>query len=78
MRRNYEANQNTRRRHKGEDLTWRTCLKRQEYNLNQHARQLDLREVHLRRHERRCDRREAQVRAARLTGTGRGSMSGSE
>jgi hypothetical protein len=75
---NYEANQNARRRHIGEDLIWRTRLERQEYNLNQRGRELDIRKAHLRRCERRWDRREAEVRAARLSGTGRGSGSGSE
>jgi hypothetical protein len=35
---NYEADQNTRRRHMCEDLIWRTRLQRQEFNLNQLAR----------------------------------------
>jgi hypothetical protein len=38
MRRNYEADQNARRRRRGEDLIWRTRLQRQEYNLNQRTR----------------------------------------
>jgi hypothetical protein len=75
---NYEANQNARRRQRGEDLIWRTHLQRQEYNLNQRARQLDLCEAHLHRHECKCDCHEAEVRAARLSETGRGSESGSE
>jgi hypothetical protein len=76
MRRNYEAGQNAHWRRRGKDLIWRTRLKRQEYNLNRHARALDIPEAHLRRHESRCDRREAKVRAARVSGTSRGSRSG--
>jgi hypothetical protein len=53
-------------------LIWRTHLQRQEYNLNQRARQLDLHEAHLHRCECRCDHREAEVRAARLNGNGWG------
>jgi hypothetical protein len=51
-RRNYEADQNARRRRRGEDVIWRTHLERQEYNLNQRARALNIREAHLRRRER--------------------------
>jgi hypothetical protein len=51
-RRNYKANQNARRRRKGEDLIWRTRLERQEYNLNQRARAHDIYEAHLHRRER--------------------------
>jgi hypothetical protein len=36
--RNYEVERNARRRHRGEDLIWRTCMQREEYNLNQHTR----------------------------------------
>jgi hypothetical protein len=53
-------------------------MQRQEYNLNQHTRQLDVREVHLHVRERRCDRREVEIHAARLRGTDMGSKSGSE
>jgi hypothetical protein len=74
-RRNYEADQNARRRHKCEDVIWYTRLEMQEYNLNQRARVLDICEAHICRRERRCDRREAKLRAAR---TDRGSKSGSE
>jgi hypothetical protein len=49
---NYEADQNARRRRRGEDVIWRTHLERQEYNLNQRARALNIREAHLRRRER--------------------------
>jgi hypothetical protein len=56
-------------------VIWRTHLERQEYNLNQRARALDIRETHLCRHEQRFDRREAEHRAAR---TNEGSGSGSE
>jgi hypothetical protein len=59
-------------------LIWRTSMQRQEYNLNQHTRQLDVREVHLHVRERRCDRRKAEIHAARLRGTDMGSESGSE
>jgi hypothetical protein len=76
--RNNEADQNARRRHRGEDLIWCTRLQRQECNLNQRARQLDFHKAHLRRRKRKCDRREAEVRVARLSGNGRGSRSGSE
>jgi hypothetical protein len=78
MRRNYEADQNAHRRRRGKDLIWRTHLKRHEYNFNQHARALDIHEAHLCRCERRCDGCEAEVHAARVSGTGRGSGSGSE
>jgi hypothetical protein len=47
MRCNYEADQNARRRNKGEDLIWCTRLQKQEYNLNQRTQQFDLREAHL-------------------------------
>jgi hypothetical protein len=77
MRRNYEADQNARRRNKGEDLIWCTRLQKQEYNLNQRAQQFDLREAHLRRHESKCDHHEIEVLTARLSGRGRGSRSGS-
>jgi hypothetical protein len=68
---NYEDDQNARRRRRGEDLIWRTRLQRQEYNLNQRAGQLDLREAHLRRHKHRCDRCEAEVHIAILSANGR-------
>jgi hypothetical protein len=51
---NYEAERQTRQRHSGKDLIWRTSMQRQEYNLNQ------------RRCECRCDRREAEICAARM------------
>jgi hypothetical protein len=72
---NYEADQNAHQRRMGEDVICHTRLERQECNLNQHARALDIREAHLRRRERRCDHREAELHVAR---TGRGSGSGSE
>jgi hypothetical protein len=62
----------------GEDLIWRTNMQRQEYNLNQHTRQLNDREAHLHVHECRCDRREAEIRAARMRDRDVGSESGSE
>jgi hypothetical protein len=52
MHHNYEADENARRRRKGEDLIWRTRLERQEYNLNQRARAHDIYEAHLHRRER--------------------------
>jgi hypothetical protein len=61
---NYEAERQARQRHRGEDLIWRTSMQRQEYNLNQHRRQLDVREAHLRVRERRCVRHEAEICAA--------------
>jgi hypothetical protein len=36
-RRNYEADQNARQRHKCEDVIWYTRLEMQEYNLNQRS-----------------------------------------
>jgi hypothetical protein len=78
MHRNYEAEHHARRRHMGEDLIWRTRMPREEYNLNQHARQLDVREAYLRRRVHRCDCREAEIRAARMRGIDRGIESGSE
>jgi hypothetical protein len=75
---NYEAECHARRRHRGEDLIWHTRMQREEYNLNQHARQLDVREAHLHRHERRCDHREAEVRATRMRGMDTGRESGLE
>jgi hypothetical protein len=75
---NYEADQNSCQKRRGKDLIWCTRLERQEYNLNQRARELDIGEAHVRRHERWCDRHEAEVHVARLSGNGRGSTSGSE
>jgi hypothetical protein len=74
-RHNFEAYQNARRRHMGEDVIWHTHFERQEYNLNQRARALDICEAHLHRCERQCDRREVELHATR---TGTGSGSGSE
>jgi hypothetical protein len=65
-------------KHGGEDLIWRTSMQRQEYNLNQRRRQLDVREAHLRVHEHRCDQCEAEIHAARMRGMDMGSESGSE
>jgi hypothetical protein len=48
---NYEAEHQAHQRHMGEGLIWRTSLQRQEYNLNQRRRQLDVREADLRVHE---------------------------
>jgi hypothetical protein len=56
-----------------EDLIWWDCLQNEEWNLNQHVRQLDIREAHLSRWERICDRHEADLHAGRLWGRGRGS-----
>jgi hypothetical protein len=73
---NYEAKREACQRHKGEDLIWRTNMQRQEYNLNQPTRQLDVHEAHLR--ERSCDRCEAKISVARMRGRDIGSESGSE
>ena len=69
---NCEAERRARQRHRGEDLIWRTSMQRQEYNLNQRRRQLDVHESHLHVRERRCDRREAEIHAARMRGYGYG------
>jgi hypothetical protein len=53
-------------------------MQRQEYNLNQCGRQLDVHEAHLRVRECRCDRREAEIHAARMRGVDMESESGSE
>jgi hypothetical protein len=74
----YEAERQTRQRHRGENLIWHTNIQRQEYNINQHTRQLDVREAHLRVRERRCDHREAEIHATRMRGRDVGSESGSE
>jgi hypothetical protein len=63
---------------RGEDLIWRTSMQREEYNLNQRRRQLDIREAHLRVRECRCDRREAEIRTTRMRGMDMGSESESE
>jgi hypothetical protein len=55
---NYEAERNAHRRHMDEILIWRTCMQSEEYNLNQHTWQFDVREAHLHIRERRCDHRE--------------------
>jgi hypothetical protein len=65
MHHNYEVECYARLRHMGEDLIWRTCMQREEYNLNHCARQLDVHEAHLRR----CDHREVEIHAARMRGT---------
>jgi hypothetical protein len=77
-RRNYEVERQARRRHMGEDLIWCTNMQRQEYNLNQCRRQLEVGEAHLSVCERRCDRREAEIHVARMRGTDMGSENGSE
>jgi hypothetical protein len=74
----YEAERQARQRHRGENLIWHTNMQRQEYNLNQHTRQLDVREAHLRVRERRCDHSEAEIHATRMRGRDVGSESGSE
>jgi hypothetical protein len=76
--RNYDAELNAHRRHRGEDLIWCTRMQREEYNLNQRTRQLDICEAYLRIREHRCDHREAEIRAARMRGTDMRSESGSE
>jgi hypothetical protein len=75
---NYEAERQARQSHRGEDLIWHTSMQRQEYNLNQRRRQLDVHEAHLRVRERRYDRREAEIRATRMRGMDMGSESGSK
>jgi hypothetical protein len=75
---NYEAECYARWRHRGKDLIWHTNMQRQEYNLNQRTRQLDLREAHLCVREHRCDHREAEICAARMGDRDIGSESGSE
>jgi hypothetical protein len=79
-RHNYEAEHHARQRHRGRNLICCTHMQREKYNLNQHARQLDVCEAHLCRRECRCDRREAKIRAARMRGTDTdtGMESGSE
>jgi hypothetical protein len=62
----------------GDDLIWRTHMQRQEYNLNQCARQLDVREAHLRICECRCDHHEVKICAARMLGMNMRNESGSE
>jgi hypothetical protein len=65
---NYEVERQAHWRHMSEDLIWRTNMQRQEYNLNQRKRQLDVREAHLRVRERRCNRHEAEIHATRMRG----------
>jgi hypothetical protein len=77
-RRNYEVERNACWRHRGEDLIWCTRIQREEYNLNQRTRQLDVREAHLHIRERRCDHHVAEIRAARMRGTDMESKGGSE
>jgi hypothetical protein len=72
---NYEAERHARQRHMGEDLIWCTSMQRQEYNLNQCRRQLDIHEAHLCVREHRCDRREAEIHAARMRDMDMGSES---
>jgi hypothetical protein len=62
----------------GEDLIWHTNMQRQEYNLNQCTRQLDIYEAHLHVREHRRDHREAEIHATRMRGRDIGSKSGSE
>jgi hypothetical protein len=75
---NYKAECNASRRHMGDDLIWRTRMQREENNLNQRTRQLDVREVHLHIREHRCDHREAEIHAARMRGRDVGSESRSK
>jgi hypothetical protein len=75
---NCEAERRARQRHRGEDLIWRTSMQRQEYNLNQRRRQLDVREAHLCVREHRCDHREAKILAARMRGMDMRSECGSK
>jgi hypothetical protein len=75
---NYEAERHARQRHMSDDLIWCTRMQREEYNLNQRALQLDIREAHLRRRECSCDHRETKIRVARMRGMDTGTESGSE
>jgi phenylalanine-4-hydroxylase len=61
-----------------EDLIWHTLMQREEYNLNQRARQLDVHEAHVRRRERICDHREVEICLARMSGTNTGRENGPE
>jgi hypothetical protein len=53
-------------------------MQRQEYNLNQRRRQLDVREAHIRVRKHICDHREAKIRATRMRDTDMRSESESE
>jgi hypothetical protein len=75
---NYEVERQARQRHRGKYLIWHTNMQRQEYNLNQRTRQLNVHEAHLRVREHRGDRHEAEIRASRMRGRNIGSESGSE
>jgi hypothetical protein len=75
---NYEAERQARQRHRGKDLIWCTNMQRQEYNLNQRTKQLDVRKALLCVCERRCYHREAEICVARMRGRDIGSESGSE
>jgi hypothetical protein len=75
---NYEAERQAHRRHCGKDLIWHCRIERDQYNLNQRRRQLDIREAYLCVRECRCDHHEAEIRAARMRGTDMRSESGSE
>jgi hypothetical protein len=78
MRLNHETERNAHQRHMGKDLIWRNCMQREEYNINQRAWQLDVREAHLHRCECRCDHRKAEIRVARMRGIDTGRESGLE
>ena len=71
-----DMDRTARLRRWNEDVIWRTRLQMQEWNLNQCAREQDVREANLRRQKHRVQRREAQLRAelhaARIRGRGRG------
>jgi hypothetical protein len=75
---NYEVEHHACRSHRGEDLIWHTRMQREEYNLNQRARRLDVHEAHLRRRERICDHREVEICLARMSGTNTGRGNGPE
>jgi hypothetical protein len=53
-------------------------MQREEYNLNQYTRQLEVHEAHLHIRERICDHHEVDIRATKMRGTDMGSESGSE
>jgi hypothetical protein len=68
--RNYEVERNAHQRYRGEDLIWRTRMKREEYNINQRTRLLDIHKAHLHIRECRCNHYEAEIHAVRMRGYG--------
>jgi hypothetical protein len=53
-------------------------MQMEEYNINQHTQQLDVREAHLCIREYRYDHSEAEIRAAKMRGMDMRSERGSE